>query len=341
MPFDVLLLLLSHLPPVALLRSVSMLNAKWRKLAAAAELWRPLTLARWPELAPLEEGVGDWLVVHALWHSGAASDMLRLARYHPIVPVVPCRAELKKWHGWWAGWRKMNTCPDGGVEIFRRTPLSNVRIYPESHVVMDAAWNRSKDELFKRFRCTIYTHPLYLAVTGAQLKQIAVHGFGVVNKRVSCRPEGGPVDAPADPAHDPNLDYSDLDTPHARAWLDSFEQRLSARLRGEHADRREEALVANTDMPGVYAFWYNPARAVVHRESAACTHLLCMEVHVPKCLPHGEAITRNNVALSYSMSPLNRESVRPKWVAEIGKPYERKLEGEALLEIEWGAESLD
>ena len=337
-PVDVLMLLLSHLPAPALLRIIALLNAKWRKLAAATELWQPLTLARWPELAHLQECVGDWLIVHALWNSGAASDMLRLTRYLPIQPVAPTRSELKKWHKQWAFWRKMNTCPDGGLEIFRRTPLSDVRLFPESHVVMDAAWERSKEELFQRYRCPICKHELFIAVTSAQLQQIAIHGFSVVNARLSCRPSGGPADAGI---HDPTLDYSDLDSPHSRAWINDFSYRLTLRLRGEQL--RADDLVANTDVPGVYAFWYNPARAVAHRDSAQCTHLLCMSVHVPKCLPHGEAIASQNDALSYSMSPLNRESVRPKWVAEIGEPYDGQFKdtGWALLEMEWGVESMD
>ena len=57
-----------------------------------------------------------------------------------------------------------------------------------------------------------------------------------------------------------------------------------------------------------------------------------MSVLVPQCLPHSKVISRENAALSYSMSPLNRESIKPKWVAEIGTAYESRELGWALLE---------
>ena len=51
---DVLLLILSHLPPAALLQTVMLLSSHWRALGASAELWKPLSIARWPSLAAFE-----------------------------------------------------------------------------------------------------------------------------------------------------------------------------------------------------------------------------------------------------------------------------------------------
>lgn len=65
------------------------------------------------------------------------------------------------------------------------------------------------------------------------------------------------------------------------------------------------------------------------------THLMCVSVIVPKSLPHGDKIRQENECLTYSMSPLNRESVKPKWAAGIGPAYTNRNIGWALLEHEW------
>ena len=114
-------------------------------------------------------------------------------------------------------------------------------------------------------------------------------------------------------------------------WLEDFRARLQIKRRGEY---QAHELVANTETPGVYAFWYNPGRAILHRDEDA-THLMCVSVIVPKSLPHGDKIRQENECLTYSMSPLNRESVKPKWVAGVGPAYKDRNLGWALLEMEW------
>ena len=99
-------------------------------------------------------------------------------------------------------------------------------------------------------------------------------------------------------------------------------------------------LVDNVDTPGVYAFWYNPARAIHHRSSADATHLLAVSILVPRSMPHCKALEKENVVLSYSMSPLVRESIKPKWHAKIGEPYGDPKLGWALLELEFGKDAI-
>ena len=173
-PVDVTLLLLSHLSAHCLLGRVALLNSNWRRLAASAELWRPLCLARWPsldELAP--DGIRDWLVVYALWHSGAAKNMLRLLKFCPLSATAPNDSELLIWHKWWCLHRKLNTCPFGGVELFRRTPLCDVQLY-RPNPVLDDAFERCRDELVRKYRCGTYTHDLYTCVSHAEMRQIQV-----------------------------------------------------------------------------------------------------------------------------------------------------------------------
>uniref|UniRef100_A0A7S0JFJ6 F-box domain-containing protein n=1 Tax=Calcidiscus leptoporus TaxID=127549 RepID=A0A7S0JFJ6_9EUKA len=324
LPVDVILLLLSHLPVHTLLRGVALLNTRWRCVAASAELWRPFVLARWPKLDALQQptnrdGVRHWLVVYELWHSGAARDMLRLLKFCPLTTVAPDEEELLSWHRWWCTYRNLNRCPYGGVELFRRTPLGNLQLF-QPNVVLDDAFERCRAELLQKFRCGCYTHQLYIAVSHAELRQLQLHGWGVVNPRLSCRPEGG---SPEVTAEAPSFDR----------FLEDFRAQLEVQCAGKY-DPPARELVANTQSPGVYAFWYNPGRAVLHREESA-SYLLAVQMLVPKSLPHGKIIAQQNQALTYSMSPLNRESVKPLWVAELRPPYKNRDLGWALLEMEW------
>lgn len=327
-PVDVTLLLLSHLSVRCLLGRVALLNSNWRRLAASADLWRPRCLEQWPKLDELaQHGIRDWLVVYALWHSGSSQNMLRLLKFCPLSATAPSGSELLHWYKWWCWNRKLNTCPFGGVELFRRTPLCNVQLY-RPNPVMDDTFERCRDELVRKYRCGTYTHDLYICVSRAEIRQIQLHGWGVINPRLTCQP-GPSGDGKASGTLSTELEVSGIN----QRWLEDFRARLQIKRRGEYQPEAHE-LVANTETPGVYAFWYNPGRAILHRCEDA-THLMCVSVIVPKSLPHGDKIRQENECLTYSMSPLNRESVKPKWVADIGPAYKDRNLGWALLEMEW------
>lgn len=327
-PVDVTLLVLSFLSACCLLGRVALLNSKWRRLAASAELWRPLCLTRWPKLDKLApDGIRDWLVVYALWHSGASQNMLRLLKFCPLSATEPSKSELLQWHRWWCMNRKLNTCPFGGVELFRRTPLCDVQLY-RPNPVMEDAFERCRDELERKYQCGTYTHDLYICVSQAEMRQVQLHGWGVINPQLTCQP-GSSGDGEASGTLSTELEASGID----QRWLEDFRARLEIKCRGEYQPEAHE-LVANTETPGVYAFWYNPGRAILHRNEDA-THLMCVSVLVPKSLPHGDKLKQENVVLTYSMSPVNRESVKPKWVADIGPAYKDPNTGWALLELEW------
>uniref|UniRef100_A0A7S3BUX5 Uncharacterized protein n=1 Tax=Haptolina ericina TaxID=156174 RepID=A0A7S3BUX5_9EUKA len=273
------------------------------------------------------DGIRDWLVVYALWHSGAAKNMLRLLKFCPLSATAPNDSELLIWHKWWCLHRKLNTCPFGGVELFRRTPLCDVQLY-RPNPVLDDAFERCRDELVRKYRCGTYTHDLYTCVSHAEMRQIQLHGWGVINQRLTCQP-GSSGDREASGTLGTELEASGIN----QRWLQDFRARLEIKCRGEYQPEAR-ALVANTEVPGVYAFWYNPGRAILHRDEDA-THLMCVSVIVPKSLPHGDKIRQENECLTYSMSPLNRESVKPKWAAGIGPAYTNRNIGWALLEHEW------
>jgi len=319
-PFDVTLVVLSRLCARDLLAGMGLLNNRWRKLVTSAELWRPLCLERWPELEYLtQDKIGDWLVVYTLWHSGKPSDVLRLIRMCPLTTSPPTMARLTIWHDWWKMFRRFNTCPHGGVESFRRTPLCHMQEY-DPNPVMELAFERCRHALLHKHRCKIYTHELFIAVTKAELRQLELHGFWPINTRMTCRP------GPSLPEVEETESFDE--------FLQRFWRRLEIVSSGTYQPAADE-LVANVDTPGVYAFWYNPARAIEHRAVGA-THLLCLGVLMPHNSPHVKAYTTPNVSLTYSLSPLSRESVRPKWWAEIGTPYNDPNLGWAMLEYEWG-----
>ena len=91
---------------------------------------------------------------------------------------------------------------------------------------------------------------------------------------------------------------------------------------------------------GRNSFWYNPGRPILHRENNE-EYLIGCKVLVPEKLPHSKVIRRENEALSYSMTPVCRESIRFRWVAQIGEAYEHLQLGWGMLEYYYGERILD
>ena len=259
MPLDVALLLFSSYMSAPTFVALGLVNSRWGTMVATEEVWRPLTLARWPELGFLgETGVRDWLVVHRIWRSGTAADILRLSAHCPLMAVPPTKNELRSFHVQFKLWRGLNSCPYGGIPTFERRYLTDARFFHHG-VVMEAAFERSRAEIFKRFRCKIYTHDLFIAITPDELERVERHGWFVVKPHAARRGADGTDGAPLDddaPAALPG-DAVDLD---ARDWLADFRVRMAA---------KREGLVANMKTSDPYAFWYNPARAIEHREVRA------------------------------------------------------------------------